>query len=78
LIINTYANAIVAYLKALQNVIARIDVGEIDAIKEIMKKAFNEERTIFLMASAARKRVCIEHCLPEVLNSTYLPLNQCQ
>jgi D-sedoheptulose 7-phosphate isomerase len=59
----TYTNAIGNYLQSLQDVIAKINIDEIDALARIFKKAYDEQRTIFLMgnggsASTASHMAC--------------------
>jgi D-sedoheptulose 7-phosphate isomerase len=46
-----YLLPIETYLKKLQKVIAELDLGEIDAVARIWKRAYDEERTIFLLGN---------------------------
>jgi D-sedoheptulose 7-phosphate isomerase len=47
----TYATSIRDYLHTLQRVLADLDVGEIEAIANVFKKAYDEERTIFVLGN---------------------------
>ncbi len=46
-----YTNAVREYLQAVQDVLAALDVDEIDAVARIFKKAYDEGRTIFVMGN---------------------------
>jgi len=46
-----FVAAITNYLQNLQRVLAELDVGEIDTISGIFKKAYDEERTIFVIGN---------------------------
>jgi D-sedoheptulose 7-phosphate isomerase len=46
-----YITGIEQYLKNLQCVIEKLDISEIDPICGVFKKAYDEERTIFLMGN---------------------------
>jgi D-sedoheptulose 7-phosphate isomerase len=46
-----YASAIGQYLQSVQRNVAELDIAEIDAICKILKKAYDEERTIFFMGN---------------------------
>jgi D-sedoheptulose 7-phosphate isomerase len=39
------------YIKKQQRVLADLDLGEIDAIAQLLKKAYEEERTIFILGN---------------------------
>jgi D-sedoheptulose 7-phosphate isomerase len=58
-----YLTPIGDYLKKLQKVISELDLAEIDAVAKIFKRAYDDERTIFVMgnggsASTASHMVC--------------------
>jgi len=46
-----YTAAISQYLQNVRRVLAEPDIAEIDAICGIFKKAYNEQRTIFIMGN---------------------------
>jgi len=46
-----YAQAVGNYLLNVQHVVAELDIAEIDAVCNIFKKAYQEERTIFVMGN---------------------------
>jgi D-sedoheptulose 7-phosphate isomerase len=46
-----YAQAIGNYLHAVQRVVTELDIAEIDAVCNIFKKAYEDERTIFVMGN---------------------------
>jgi D-sedoheptulose 7-phosphate isomerase len=46
-----YTTAIVQYLQAVQRTVAELDIAEIDAVCNVFKKAYEDERTIFVMGN---------------------------
>ena len=46
-----FSAAITEYLKNLQGVLAKLDVGEIDAVAGVFKRAYDEGRTIFVVGN---------------------------